>query len=226
MFGFLYLGYSRKRYYWESVVLLHKLGMVIVVAFVVWDPVIQIQMAMWLNLGFLIATMLAKPFIHPSVHKADVLSKMSTVILLNLLMVYGDLTDTTESTESSATVLIAIEIAGSVLMFATTLYFMYLLMSHTAPYLRTLLNIPPGRNIRFKDVKAHVQGLLGKKEKHVEKYKALEQWFAKNTTDKDLVDPIYGTEFRVRYVSWPVMLASYPGHAAVQRLLVSGPPHM
>jgi hypothetical protein len=88
MFGFLYSGYSKRRFFWEFVVMVRKAVVVFIVVFFEGDADYAIMFGMWLMFAFLLLNIFVQPFQLRIYWRLENLSLTSIAITLNLAMLY------------------------------------------------------------------------------------------------------------------------------------------
>eukprot|EP00003_Mantamonas_plastica_P005457 TRINITY_DN1438_c0_g2_i1.p1 TRINITY_DN1438_c0_g2~~TRINITY_DN1438_c0_g2_i1.p1 ORF type:complete len:2790 (-),score=923.47 TRINITY_DN1438_c0_g2_i1:15-8384(-) len=90
-YRFLYDGYKTTRFYWEAVVMIRKVLIVMVIVFYREKPLTQLYSSLWVIFAALIAHLFARPFATHLTSRLEMFSLITTVVtLMTGLLYYSD----------------------------------------------------------------------------------------------------------------------------------------
>ena len=88
--GFLYSGFRQKWYFWECIIMLRKMFLIIIIVTLTRYPSYQLYASMWLMAVFTLLNVLVKPFKYAKLWHLENLSLVSITITYNVALIYLD----------------------------------------------------------------------------------------------------------------------------------------
>eukprot|EP00759_Apiculatamorpha_spiralis_P048729 PhF_6_TR44116/c1_g3_i1/m.67317 len=118
MFGPMYRGYRKKRFYWEIVTMVRKTTVVILIVFASKRPQLQTHAAIVASLVFLGLTVFMKPWKYESLWKIDMMSLLGTIVTYNCsLLLLEPESSVSEFVKDISSAVIVVVNCGIVLVF-------------------------------------------------------------------------------------------------------------